>query len=736
MPRAEPGGIVAVLSDRTVTFPFPPKTGAAAYVENGHTVLVFDERRPLDLSPLRGDAVWGGAVVQLLPEATLVRLAQPASGLSLHPHETGWSVTASPPGEAAPVAPPLNAQLTDAGLVLPGHLPGRVVVVPTPGGRRTLVGTWREAESSIGAQRRMPEFSLLPTLLGVAVDPVSDRIGLSARNDGFIVTAQGLPLAASAVERTTQGGRVFDLPSGTPAELIGRLQSQIAAAARGGPLGRTAGRLAAAQTMVALGLGPEAQSLLRAAAATDPEAASGDLMLALGAASAVLTGRPDEAAALDDPRFAGNGEALLWRGVRDSMRDPASTSAAVVFASAGPLVASYPDSLRRRLQPRMAETMALGGQGVAADALVMEAGPGNPSFALARALRKGAEGDVDGALTGFDSVIAGHDLRQRARAMVLRTDFALAAGRVEPLAAADAMDRAAAAWRNGPDERDARLRASAIRTGAGAWRPALEGLREAATLFPDDRPAMRDRMAGVFTAMLDATPPVAPLDLVTLAGEFPDILPEGEKGAVLADRLADALTALDLPGRAGPVLQRMTERASGPARAALGRRLAAVRLDDADPAGALAALAASDVPDQAPALAEARGLLRARAQAVTDLGAATAGLSALGTRAADDLRATLLASAGDWSGTRAALADLLAKTPPAEAPPIVLRLATAVARLNDPASRRQLRDQWAGKLPPGRDADLFRLLTAEPIRAPSDLPRAAGEIALARSIPR
>ena len=731
LPHAEPPGTLATLSGKTVTFPFGPETGAAALVLNGSTILVFDNRRPLDLSALRGDAGWGSAVVQMLPEATLVRLPEPAAGLTVKRTDGGWSATIGAPSDAAPQ----ELQLTPAGLVIPGTAPGRVVVVPAASGRRLLVGTWRNNGSGTDTRRRAPEFSLLPTLLGVAVDPVSDRIGLSARNDGFIVTAEGLELASSSVEPSVAGGRLFEISPGSPDDLMRRLQAQVATAARSGPLGRTPDRLAAAQTMIGLGMGPEAQSLLHAASAADPEASSGDLMTGLAAVSAILAGRPDEAGALDEPRFSGNGEASLWRAVRNAMRDPASTSAAATFAGARRLVDSYPEPLRRRLLPLMAETTARGGQGAAADVL-LAASPDDPAFDLARAIRTAATGDVDAALAAYDQVLAGRDLRERARGMVLRTEFALANHRLTPLAAADAMDRAAAAWRNGPAERDARLRASELRAEAGAWRPALEGLRDAASLFPDDRALVREHMSAVFAAMLDGKQPVTPMDLVSLAGEFPDVLPGGEKGVALADRMADALAALDLPKRAGAVLQGLMNRATGPARAALGRRLAATRLEDAEPADALAALDASEVPGITPALAEARALLRARALAATDLSAATAGLAAFGTRAADDLRATMLADAGDWSGARAALNDLLAKTPAAEASPVVLRLATATARLNDPNDRRRLREQWSGKLPPGKDADLFRLLTAEPVRNPSDLPRAAGEIALARSLPR
>ena len=77
--------------------------------------------------------------------------------------------------------------------------------------------------------------------------------------------------------------------------------------------------------------------------------------------------------------------------------------------------------------------------------------------------------------------------------------------------------------------------------------------------------------------------------------ENADLVPNTGEGEAVQARFADRLLALDLPNRAGPVLDKLMRAApAGPARATFGARLATLRLGEVDAGGALAALAASD----------------------------------------------------------------------------------------------------------------------------------------------
>jgi len=286
-----------------------------------------------------------------------------------------------------------------------------------------------------------------------------------------------------------------------------------------------------------------------------------------------------------------------------------------------------------------------------------------------------------------------------------------------------------------------RLRVAELRTAAGAFRPALDMLRDTERLFPEQQLAIRAAMATVFQAMLSQPQAVPPLELVTLASDYAALLPK-DTGSGISALLADKLLALDLPSRAGPTLGTlMAATLRGPARAGIGARLAQMHLENAAFPAAEAALDASDASDLSAGLVEQRALLRARARAAQgDLPNAIAILVALGTPAADDLRATLLSQASDWNGSLAALSDLVAKTIPAEGPlsdamqDIVLRQATSAVQASDTALLADLRRHYGVRLA-GARADLFHLLAAAPLRSPSDLPRSATELALARILP-
>ena len=73
-----PVAIAVSIAGPALTLPFAAGTGAAMFHRGSDTIIVFDERRPLDLEALRDDPQFGTARVQLLPAATMVRVALPA----------------------------------------------------------------------------------------------------------------------------------------------------------------------------------------------------------------------------------------------------------------------------------------------------------------------------------------------------------------------------------------------------------------------------------------------------------------------------------------------------------------------------------------------------------------------------------------------------------------------------------------------------------------------------------
>jgi hypothetical protein len=757
---ASPAPVPLGMTGHAVALPFDPGVGAAAFRRGASAILVFDERRPLDMAALRGDPVFAAGTVQLLPAATVLRLPLPAhEELRLTRTERGWVVTTTArTGSTLPTLRPIRPQPAVGLVRLLADSPGQVVSLPDPDtGSLLLVGTQRQRGEGVAVARTAPEYALLPTWQGVAVEPVSDRLALHLAAGGFVldlgaggeIALTAAANVAVAVADAHHFSRRYDFPA-LPAEgLRWRLQSAIDAAAAVGEQGRAAARVAVAQAMLALGMGPEAQSVLALAMAEDARLADDPGVIGLSAIAAMLAGRPVEANGIDDARLSGTDEIALWRAVSAAMRSEGSPQAAPVFAAELPLLLSYPPAVGGRLLPLAAETMALGGERAAAKRL-LDSRPDDHALDLARAFlaqQEAAESGADPkpALDIYERLAHGPDRLVRARAAARAVELRLAIGMLTPAGAADALDKLMYSWRGDGRELELRQRVAALRREAGEWRPALSLLRETAELWPEQKPVLHARMADIFAEALthDAVTPLPPLDLVALAEENADLLPEGEAGQALAARLADRLVALDLPRRAVPVLEKLAASSpAGPVRAAFGDRLARMHLAEADAAGALAALSASDAPSLPAELLEARTLTFARAAAANgDLPRATAALAALDTTQADGLRAELLEAAKDWPAAEAALRDYAARTVPADGPldesaaRTLLRLASAAAESGDDATLVHLREHDTQRLPPGKIAEMFRLVTSGPIQGVADLPRARQDTRLAGTLP-
>ena len=742
-------GLPKELQGTAILVPFDAGTAAAAFETSGATTVVFDERRPVDMAALADDPRFAAASVRLLPNGTVFTIPhKPGRSVVLTPLRRGWRIADV---TATPKLTPIAASTADGRLNFAADQPGGVVSMADPQtGATLLVGTQNRPGQGVVSGLTSSEFILRDTSQGVVVEPLSDTIALRRTASGFTLSGgpAGLALSPStaltaALEQAAHLTTRLQLPTMPRDALLRQSIRQLDEAAATPPLARGPMHRAAAESFLSLGMAAEAQSLLKMAAEQDPKQAASPDTEALSAIAALLAGRPAEAGGLTDPRLDGTDEIALWRAIRTAMLDQGSPAAAAGIAAAAPLVFKYPRPVRDRILPLMAETMIQGGA-LAPAAQLLALTKDDPHLAYARALMSEAEGHTAQALTMLDALAAGHDQFDRARAAVRAVEIRLASGALDKRQAADALDKLLYAWRGDDRELALRERVAGLRAETGAWRAGLAALRRAAVDFPDQAADIRTRMQTMLAAMIHdpATENLPPLEFIAAVEENADLLSDGGDQAVDA-RLADRLLALDLPDRAKPVLAKLVKQAkSAIGKARYGVTLATLDAHEGDDAGAIKVLDASEAPGLPADLAGQRLILRADTVAHQgDPAAGAALLAGVATAPAIQARAQILENAGNWPAAEQAWADGVALVLPADGvldesqARMVLRLTTATARAGDETGLAGLRDRFGPRMGSGPLADMFRLLTAEPVRTSADIKRSQTEMNLAASIP-
>ncbi|MFL1462823.1 hypothetical protein ACI6QG_11505 [Roseococcus sp. DSY-14] len=710
--------------------------GIALFPRGDRMVLALETEQPFDLSRLSGHPHWPVAEARRLAGGAALIVPLPP-GLAPAVLRQGGDLLV----EFRPAAgtPPAELTFAEGRAQIAAAAPGSVLVLNDPLTELPLlVGTHRDGGQRQPLARSWPEFEVLPSFAGAVLLARSDRLTLRPGPGRFVAALEGGALAAggAAPERLVAGAamtRFLDLPAQPVPALLERLRADQAAVAQTPPLSRAPARLQAAQGFLALGLPQEAAAQLRLAAAETPEAAQAPRHRALAGIAALLLGEGGQGLEAPLPE---SDELSFWRGLRAARAgDP--RAAAPALASTLPLLLSYPEGLRRRLLAPVAEALAEGGDPAGARRLAEAAGEEVPMH-MALALAEEAEGNADRALEALEAAANGRDRRTRARALRRAAELRLATGRLDPAGAARALDAALFAWRGDEEELALRRRIAQLRQEGGDARGAIAMLREAEAAFPESAAALRP---GIQSAFLQALGNEPPMQAVALHDAHPELVPADAAGEAALAALAERLVALDLPERGGALLRRAMDRMPpGEARAALGLRLATLRLGERDAAGALEALAASGAPAISAPLLRERAVLAARAEARRGNRAVAAeALAALGP-AGDEALAEILTEGRDFAAAAAALGRHLAALAPPQGPlpepvqRVALRQAALLALAGDERGVGTLRAAYAARFPAGALAHGFEALTADPVRGLADLPRMARELNLFRGL--
>lgn len=359
-----------------------------------------------------------------------------------------------------------------------------------------------------------------------------------------------------------------------------------------------------AKLMLASHRGPEALGMLRIALQKVPELTDNLEFAALRGAALAISGKYDEALAdfstdnlksYDDIRYwraytlAGLED---WRQAIDIMPD----------TMAG--IANYPVPLRTPMLLTFAEVALRGGKKELAgnilenlkhDAEKMPLGYKSAMEYLAGEMAR-QRGNKDEAAALWEPLVKnGKDDLYRAKAGLSLTRLELEQKKIAPAQAIDRLEGMRYAWRGDELETLVNYRLGQLYVDNKEYLKGLTVLRNAVTLSPgtDINAEVRDYMTKSFRDIFvqDRLGTVSPLDAISIYEEFRDLTPPGEEGNRYAEKLAERLVDADLLGRAASILEyQVNNRLQGDRKAEIAIRLAAVRLLDGNPDGALRAL--------------------------------------------------------------------------------------------------------------------------------------------------
>jgi len=720
------------------------KSVAAAVFRRGSAVwCVFDQASTRDTTALAREA--GGVITRIEQRpherATVLRVE---TSVDVYPKMErdglNWLIrlVGTPPIQGEAIFPvPEVADAGAARLLLPVADPGEPLAVADPVARETMV-----VVPVIPLATRMerawayPQFRLPETAQGIVIQPAIDTLRVRSVPDGVeITTPDGLALSPAATEPPDGAGaeRLLDPRDWKGPQVAGfvaKRQALERAAADAPADQREEHRLRLAQFLLANRFSVEALGVLQVAVTDRPALATDPAFLVLRGGSALMAGRLRDAG--DDlarAATAGSAEARMWAAAsRAAAGEPAADLAEL--PKWGAIVQRYPVELRAPLATWLAEAAIDGNRPHDAQRLIevaKAASSGNEArgrLAYLDGRRRQATGDVEGALTAFEEAGRLDPRRARAEAELARTRLLLQQKRITPAEAIATLEGLRFAWRGDEVEFRVLRELGRLALQAEDYPNGLRALKYAIGDFPklpEAQEATRE-MVQAFERLYiggaaDKMPPVMALGLYE---EFKELTPPGETGRTMVRKLADRLAAVDLLDRAAGLLDGLLASTDAPAeRAAIGARLAELRLLDDDAAGAIDALRRTGAGAYPAELQRKRAMLEARALA--GAGRDDEALAVLGrddTLDADLLRAKILRRKGDWARAAGVMRRILDATRGSQAAGTlderqardVLDLAVALTLAGSDPQLAQLDEEFNRAMATTPLKDAFRLL--------------------------
>jgi hypothetical protein len=736
-------------NDALLHFEWAHLPGLAVFRRSDAVWLVFDAAAELDLSELAGAPRRHVRGYQIVAgdDHTALRIDSPEATLP-DPVAAGatWTVglrdsVDQPPRPVVlmretPPGQPARLRIGQEGA-------RSVVRVDDPVlGDSLLVLTADGAKSGVLLPYRMVEANILPSVHGVAVQPLADDLELVLRDGGaelsrpggMALSRSGGPASlASAVMPTSPG--FADLVAWRGGD---DYQAGLTRALQRASGGEPQDLLGLARFYLAWELAPEALGAARLAAQADGELGDSAELRVVNGIAMLMMGRLARAEVLlSGSALNEDAAAQPWRGLVAARRSDWAEARRRFDAADG--TSYFLDPLwRARVQAAHARAAAETGD-VGAALRVLEGMDPEVTDPQARAEAEFAAARVaalsgrdDEAIRRFAALADDPWLPIQAVSLLNQVRLELEEGQIAPTQAADTLASIALRWRGDDTELEAARQLGELYAEAGRYGDALDVMSQARLRQPGSTAAraIASDMDALFRRLFleDEAARMSPLEALSLFNEYASLTPQGADGDRMVRRVAERLVAVDLLDPAAQLLQHQVDNRSMPAqaRAAIASDLAVIYLMGRRHEEALRTLRATRVTGLASSLVTERRLLEARAMA--GIGRADHALEMIGdddSPQARRLRADIAWEQRDWANAARGLEAVLGARWREDAPlndtesRDVMRAAIAYALAGDSGSLERIAARYGDAMAVTRHRGGFSLVTTE-LPAPGD----------------
>jgi len=627
--------------------------GAAVFRRGGALWLVFDKATKIDTAALvRGGAGLVVSVEQVPSNAGTVLRLTTTKGVNPDIKRAGLAwifefmkqplFPSSPLQVDAQPNSPLGARLF---ISVPD--PGNVIAFRDPEiGDNLVVVPVIPLSHGISRLWSYPQIQILASKQGVVVKPLSDNLSIRPLRQGVEITSTGtLQISSVSAEekanvnlKTTLAAssgmgslkpliRVLDLEKWKRADLQALIKvrqdlQQSVARAKGARATEKA-NFEMASFFFANGFEAEAIGVLDVMLSARPELGNEpQFRLMRGAASWMMGRMADARKDLYHASLDGNDEGLFWRAAVVAGEGDLP-KVAYELRKVGAITQPYPKAIKQATGTLIVEAAIELGDVKQATQYLKVLSIDTPTEAQKNQISylsgklKALSGDMEGAISDWESAMAGVHRPSRAKAAVARTELLLKRGKFTNQDAIDAFEKLRFVWRGDNFEFTLLRRLGDLYLAEKKYRKGLTALRQAVTHFPQHKDAnmITKKMSDTFIDlyMNNAADVLAPVTAIALYDEFRELTPAGAAGDEMIRKLADRLVGVDLLGRAAALLEAQVGfRLVGEEKAKVGARLALIYLFDRRYQRALDALDKTKVRSISKGLVAERILLRAQ----------------------------------------------------------------------------------------------------------------------------